>query len=363
VRETARYQFSDAVALRGGVDYLFQRYRQDARLPEQSQEGDGNSGNDLAESQLTQTSETYHSTAGFAELELRPWPGALLLPGLRVDHFSRTNESAVSPRFVVRQKLNAEWTLKGGIGLFAQEPTFDETAVRVGNPDLGLEHAVHYSAGFEYQPLPFVNLDVTGFYKTLYDLVSRSDAAALQDGEARPLNFSNGGEGRVIGLELAARHDLTDKFYAWAAYTLSRAERRDDGARDYRLFDFDQTHILTLIGSYRLPRNWEISARFRYVTGNLYTPITGAVYDADADLYEGINGRVNSGRIDAFHQLDVRIDKRWVFEKWMLNAYLDVQNVYNRANADGVQYNYDFSESEAEQALPIIPVLGLRGEF
>jgi hypothetical protein len=72
---------------------------------------------------------------------------------------------------------------------------------------------------------------------------------------------------------------------------------------------------------------------------------------------------VNSGRIDAFHQLDVRIDKRWVFEKWMLNAYLDIQNVYNRANADGVRYNYDFSESEAEQALPIIPVLGLRGEF
>jgi len=144
---------------------------------------------------------------------------------------------------------------------------------------------------------------------------------------------------------------------------LSRAERRDARARAYRLFDLDQTHILTLIGSYRLPRNWEIGARFRYVTGNLYTPVTGALYDADADQYVGVDGPVNSGRANAFHQLDVRIDKRWVFEKWMLNAYLDVQNVYNRANADGVQYNYDFSESESQQGLPIIPVIGLRGEF
>jgi TonB family protein len=363
LRETARYELSDSIALRGGVDYLFQRYRQDARLPQLSQEGDGNDGNDLAASQLTNTSATYHSTAGFAELELRPWSGALLLPGVRVEHFSRTNESAVSPRFTVRQTLNAQWTIKGGVGLFAQEPAFDETAARVGNPDLGLERAVHYSAGFEYQPLPHVGIDVTGFYKTLHDLVSRSDEATSLDGAARPLNFSNGGEGRVVGLELSARHELTDRLFGWMAYTLSRSERRDDGARDYRLFDFDQTHILTLIGSYRLPRNWEISARFRYVSGNLYTPITGAVYDADADEYEGIDGALNSGRVDAFHQLDVRIDKRWVFEKWMLNAYLDIQNVYNRPNADGVEYNYDFSESEPERGLPIIPVLGVRGEF
>ncbi len=363
VRETARYEFTDAIALRGGVDFLFQEYQQDAQLPQLAQEGDGNDGNDFSESQATSTSDTYQSSAGFAELELRPWRGVLLVPGVRFDHFSRTNESAVSPRFTARQRLNDQWTIKGGVGFFAQEPPFDETAERVGNPDLGLEHAVHYSAGFEYQPLRNVNLDVTGFYKTLHNLVSRTDEVTARDGEVQPLNFNNGGEGRVIGLEVSARHEVTDNFFGWATYTLSRAERRDYGASDYRLFDYDQTHILTLIGSYRLPRNWEISARFRYVSGNLYTPTTGAVYDADADEYVGIDGPVNSARADAFHQLDVRIDKRWIFESWMLNAYLDVQNVYNRPNADGVSYNYDFSESESQTGLPIIPVVGLRGEF
>ena len=50
-------------------------------------------------------------------------------------------------------------------------------AVPSSSAIVGNERAVHYSAGFEYQPLPHVSLDVTGFYKTLDDLVSRTDGA------------------------------------------------------------------------------------------------------------------------------------------------------------------------------------------
>jgi hypothetical protein len=166
-----------------------------------------------------------------------------------------------------------------------------------------------------------------------------------------------------MGLEVSAKHDFKNNLFAWVAYTLSRSERRDPGKSEYRLFDHDQTHILTVTSSYRLPKNWEIGARFRYVTGQLYTPVTGAVFDSDADSYRAVSGAVNSARVDAFHQLDIRIDKRWVYEAWMLNAYLDIQNVYSQSNASNVEYNYDYSAEVAQTGLPIIPVLGLRGEF
>jgi TonB family protein len=363
LRDTARYAFSDQVALRGGLDYLFQRRRLAAELPDFPREGDGNLQPDVSEVTPTSSSGTYHSIAGFAELELRPWPGALALPGVRYDHFTRTGQSALSPRVVLRQSLSPEWTLKGGIGSFQQEPAFEETDPGSGNPRLRLERAIHYSAGAEYEPLPFLSFDLTGFYKKLDDVVGRTDAVASVDGASVPLNYDNGASGRVLGLELMARHQLHDNLFAWVAYTLSKAERKDPGSARYRPFDFDQTHILTLIGSYRLPRNWEVGARFRYVTGNLYTPVTGGVYDSDADEYVPLSARVNSARVAAFHQLDVRIDKRWVFESWMLNAYLDIQNVYNRANVDSYDYNYDYSEAEAQQGLPVVPILGLRGEF
>jgi hypothetical protein len=70
-----------------------------------------------------------------------------------------------------------------------------------------------------------------------------------------------------------------------------------------------------------------------------------------------------SERLPVFHQLDVRLDKGWQFQSWRLGAYLDVQNVYNNAAVEGVGYNYDFSRRTYQTGLPIIPSIGLRGEF
>lgn len=364
VRDTARYVLTDNLALRGGLDYVYQQRHTDAKLPPLEQEGEGNNDDPGIESAIeASTVGKYHSIAGFAELELRPWEGMLAIPGFRFDYFGRTQNYASSPRFVFRQTLNKEWLVKGGVGLFQQEPTFNETMNTSGNPDLELERAMHYSAGVEYTPYKHINVSVTGFYKSLYNLVTATDALVTKDGETTPLNYTNDGSGRVIGLEVSAKHELTNNLFAWVAYTLSKSERKDPGSDNYRLFDFDQTHILTVTGSYRLPKNWEVGTRFRYFSGSLYTPVTGAVLDADADQYRPISGDVNSARTKGFHQLDIRIDKRWIYETWMLNAYLDIQNVYNQSNVQNIQYNYDYSDTVSQQALPIVPVLGLRGEF
>jgi hypothetical protein len=179
----------------------------------------------------------------------------------------------------------------------------------------------------------------------------------------QPLRYDNNGVGRAYGLELVARHDFAHNFTGWLAYTLSRSERRDSNRAGYRLFDFDQTHILTVLGTYLLPRNWQIGTRFRYVTGNPATPVVGAVFDAGRDQYDAVYGAVNSGRTGSFNQLDVRFDKRWVYQSWMLDIYLDIQNVYNRANPEGQSYNYNFRKSQVQQGLPILPILGVRADF
>lgn len=364
LRNTTRYAFSDNVALRGGVDYVYQNRDSRTKLPPLPEEGDGGDTQfDVGAAVETSQVGTYHSVAGFAELEWRPWSGMLAIPGVRLDYFGRTGEWAPAPRVVLRQNLNDQWLIKGGFGLYQQEPIFEETMPKTGNPGLELEQAVHYSAGFEYQPLRYLNFNVTGFYKTLDNLVGPTNAVTTKNGETAPLNYDNKSEGRVMGLEVSAKHELNENLFAWVAYTLSKSERKDSGETEYRLFDYDQTHILTVTGSYRLPKNWEIGTRFRYISGKLYTPSTGAVLDADADEYTPISGRLNSARVSGFHQLDVRIDKRWVYESWMLNAYLDIQNVYNHINVQNIEYNYDYSQPVPEQGIPVVPVLGLRGEF
>ena len=108
---------------------------------------------------------------------------------------------------------------------------------------------------------------------------------------------------------------------------------------------------------------FQIGLRFRYITGMPYTPLSRGVFDSDADSYQYVTGKANSARVEAFHQLDVRIDKDFVFDYWILTAYLDVQNVYFHANAEMSQYNYDYTERTTIRGLPILPSIGMRGAF
>ncbi len=99
------------------------------------------------------------------------------------------------------------------------------------------------------------------------------------------------------------------------------------------------------------------------MTGDPSTPVVGADFDADTGSYVPIEGAANSERLEDFHQLDLRSDYHFVFDAWRLTAYLDVQNVYNRKNPEYLDHSYDYRQTVTQAGLPIIPSLGLRGEF
>ena len=40
---------------------------------------------------------------------------------------------------------------------------------------------------------------------------------------------------------------------------------------------------------------------------------------------------LNTERNGAFHQLDIRIDKKWFFERWSLDVFVEVQNATGAA--------------------------------
>jgi len=363
-RDTARYEWSKGLALQGGLDIQYGSISGVFNLPHPPQEGQTVSGvGDLGGTlhQEVNNKGYFWPIGTFAELEWKPIKQLLLLPGVRFDYFQSVSQLAVAPRFTTRYELTPKVTLKGGVGVFYQQPSFDQTDSVFGTPTLKCERAIHYSAGTEWKPRKYLVLDATGFYKDLSNMVSITQASL--NNETGATRYDNKGAGRVYGLELVGKHELTSKFVGWLAYTLMRAERRDSGSSDYRLFQYDQTHILTLFGSYTLPRNWQIGSRFRYVTGNPSTPVTGSVYNASTDTYSPVNGTTYSGRVPAFYQLDIRVDKKWIYNTWMLTAYLDLQNVQNRTNPESAEYNYNFSKFQYSQGLPIYPILGVKGEF
>ncbi len=294
--------------------------------------------------------------AAYVEALVQAGPRLLLVPGVRADSFSEDRGRSVDPRFSARLRVAAQTTLKGGVGLFSQPPQYGETVVGIGNPKLGLTHAQHYSLGVDQSLGARGSFGLDTFYKRLSDVeVNGTDA----NGQAIQVN---GGTGRIYGLEVLAKLNPTKRGYGFVSYTLSRSERNDHG-QGWRLFDYDQTHILTVAGGAHLRRSWEVAATFRLASGNPATPVTGSIYDANRDYYSPLYGAVNSTRNPMFHQLDVRVEKTWTLHAWRLAAYLDVQNVYNHRSQEGLQYSYDYARSEPIAGLPILPSLGLRGEL
>jgi TonB family protein len=305
----------------------------------------------------------YFRPAWYAELEMKAIEDLRLIYGLRVEYYALVQQIGIDPRFVARYEIVDGTTLKGGIGMFHQPPSVDQSEADWGNPNLDLTEAVHYSLGAEQLLFENVEIGLEGFFKQLSRLVVSSDEMVERGGEMVAERYNNDGRGKVYGLELMVKHNDNGRFFGWIAYTLMRSSRVDHPGEAARLFDYDQTHILTVVASAVLGRGWEAGARFRLVSGNPQTPVTGSIYDADSDIYWPIYGRTNSVRMPMFHQLDLRVDKNWTFKYLKFGVYVDVQNVYNHKNVEGINYSYDYRQKAYLVGLPLLPSLGLKLEY
>ena len=120
---------------------------------------------------------------------------------------------------------------------------------------------------------------------------------------------------------------------------------------------------IALILSYRLPGDWTLGTRVRAVTGNPFTPAEGSILNADTGRVQCLPGARLSQRLPGFFQTDARLDKRFVFDRWMLSAYVDVQNVSNHENAEARFNNFDCTQQVIIPSIPFFPAIGLRAEW
>ncbi len=318
--------------------------------------------------QIAETVNTFDG-ALYAEADLSV--GKLTVtPGLRgsMAFLAGQTRNAWDPRLWARYQFTEATSLKGSLGLYTQPPAATSMlAPPFGTPSLTHERAFQSSLGVAHRFTEFINVDVTGFYNRRYENVSSPGPTVVAaDGTVTQYRNANDGLGRAYGVEVLARHEVSKYFFGWIAYTLSRSEQRTAHTSDpYVLSTFDQTHILTLIGSVRLPYGFEIGVRFRYVTGRPKTPLDhqADVFQADDYSYSATFGATRSIRQPDFHQLDVRIDKNFILKNFTLDLYLDIQNVYNQANTEATFYDYRFRTEFNVPGIPFLPVIGLKASF
>jgi TonB family protein len=318
------------------------------------------------------------SAAPYVEGDLGVLDGQLhFVPGMRVEPFfmavdrrapeeggvpatgAYTSDLALQPRLSIRYTPSDRASFKLAWGRYFQAPQAEDESPVFGNPLLNVANATHYLVSNQVTVLPKLTAETTAFYSRSQGLTVRNPSTAPLLGET----LIGEGDGRAFGAQFLIRRELDRGFFGWVAYTLMRSERRDAGSDTWRLFDFDQTHVLTALAAYELGWGFDVGVRFRYATGYPRTPVIGAYHDTRRNLYEPLLGAKNSIRIPDFAQLDVRISKTIKVAGSKGEIYADVQNVTDRNNAEELVYNQDYSQHRNIRGLPILPVVGLRWEL
>ena len=366
------HSFSPELVLHSGVDMVASTVGVSARVPSPQAPGQVSNQpfstrNPVGVDQRV----TVFQPATYIEADITPIERWQLVPGFRLDYDYATARFDASPRFNTRFEIVDGTTLKGGVGVFTQAPGPQQSNEPLGTEGIRSIRSLQYGLGAEQRITKQINVSLEGFYKQVDDVVIATA------GDTSSIVYDNIGQRDIYGGELLVKYEPDDHFFGWVAYTLSRAIRRNDASAVSVPLPWDQTHNLVALASYRFGNGWEVGARFRLVSGNrvdanVCNPALGtcddarinAIFHAASGAYTPIRfGGDNEEELPMFHQLDVRIDKSWTFEAWKLSAYMDVQNVYNNQNVEGITYDFRFSQRQFVTGVPILPSLGLRAEF
>ncbi|HEY2899278.1 MAG TPA: TonB-dependent receptor, partial [Polyangia bacterium] len=313
----------------------------------------------------------YYQASGYLEAIWRPTPSVLIRPGVRGDAYedNTATKSAFDPRLTLRYKLgerdlpdvapgsddSAIW-LKGSVGIYHQPPRF---VLPLPGLDLmplkyGLLRSYQTSLGTEIPLQAKFELSVEGFFNymdpTIFDLsvnsasvVNTPNATIIPtsvimpttDGQMIIDRLTTPQTGRAYGMEFLIRRQSQTGVFGWASYTLSRSERLRDG--EWVKYDFDRTHLFNLVAGLPLSRNWDVGVRLQYQSGKPTTTTAG---------YNAATG-------DGYFRFDLRVDKRAVWRKWLLDFYVDITNaaLLPEEVTPGTVIRY------------VLPTVGLRARF
>lgn len=319
-----------------------------------------------------------------------------LSAGLRADgcDYSSLTERfwrQLSPRASVSYALTQAWSVSASAGLYYQLPPFTALGFRdnagtLVNRGLDYQRVASLSAGVDWRLRDRLVVSLEGFYKAYGHIpLSLTDDIPLA---CKGTDYGSVGDealvstatGRAYGIEASARWQIPGRLNLVGSATYYRSRYRNDEHAPLVVAAWDNRFIVNVSGTFDLPRRWSIGARLSCIGGAPYTPYDAersslvAAWNAQGRPYYDYS-QYNAGRLDAFAQLDLRVDKTFYFRRCMLGIYLDLQNVTVSklrqpdvllstggviAGSDPARYKMKYIDQTSGT---LLPTLGLTVEF
>ena len=253
--------------------------------------------------------------------------------------------SQFSPRIAGSYELTPSVSLNFNTGIYYQLPPntilgYKNALNELENKSNGVKYirSSHLNAGLGLNLKNNARTTLETFYKkysnypfSLTDSISLANLGA-DFGAIGNVPVQSISTGRSYGVEWMYQQKLWKGFYGLLAYTWVRSEFSDKSG-ELIPSSWDNQHLVSITGGKRFNKNWELNMRWLYSGGAPYTPynLTETLRRTNWDLtgygipdYE----QINTLRTSAYHQMDIRIDKKYFYQRWTLDIYFDVQNLY-----------------------------------
>lgn len=247
--------------------------------------------------------------------------------GLRLDYLDLIDQVSVQPRGSVSIKLPIGSNLRFAYGHYEQSPLLSQLLSKNGNTALKSSLNQHYIMEIEHELTAQTEFKFATYYKNSSKLITDDEVA----------NYLNQGYGYVGGIEGFLRHRVPDKFFGWISYAYTHAERKDNPHTSYQPHLFDNTHIVSVVANYSFNSDFEVGAKWQYLSGTSEAPISTIVLIQDP-VTRGLNplfadfDKSLSAKLTPYHRLDFRVSRKWNIFGVKVGGFLELLNVYNRKN-------------------------------
>lgn len=301
-------------------------------------------------------------------------PNWVLTPGILASTDDYTDQQFVEPKLDSRWNFTDNWWFTSAYGKYHIFPdNFGRYTKEFGNPKLKQPTSVHYEIGLENQIAEDMLWKVELYYKTLDDIVISRPAKdplykQLTTAQYNALpRYTNSANGEAYGAEFFLNKTLSKRWYGWLSTAYSKTKRKNKITGENFDYNYDQPVIVNLVANYQYDKRWQLGFKWRYQSGQLITPVLRADPTPTAenkDLHTPVYGKTNSERLPAYHKLDVRADRTFVFKSWEMDFYAEILNLYGRKNVTGYEYKgADYSEREESTDLPTIFSFGIKAKI
>jgi hypothetical protein len=288
------------------------------------------------------------SQGAFASIRFTLGERLQVTPGVRTDLYVEegTSRFLVQPRLATRVVVGPRLTLKLDAGQFSQMASLPVNVAgfeSFGLASIGLQRSDALSAGIRTRAPGDIEVDVTGYGQRMRvtDIRNLNLIDMMPQGD----DYLALREGLGTGVEVMVRRPSHHRVHGWLAYTLSWSYRVVDGLRVRS--DWDQRHILNLVGGWRVGRGYSVGARLHFHTGRM------------APLFDNMGSYV---QLPNNYRLDLRAERRFYFDRLVMDLYIDIANATFQKEI--VQYVYvGNGESVPQHIFIVLPTIGVHVEL